>query len=259
MKQDSMKDVPKSMRQTGILLFRAAFMEALQGGYPMCVVNTAHAAEILLKARIAQEHPLLIFSKLPKLDPNKSALTLIDLLESGRTLSYDELPDQLWATTGIKIERLQQYREFGRLRNQIVHFSRANVADLDVLTIRYSLELLDPLVDSFWGRSVIDYITKDPHDYYAGFVRSGLFEDAIRKVYTIDERLRRLLGDVSRNGWESMNAHYEEMEKLDRTKVEDLDTEYETWLGSQKGQISEEISKQLTEDQANWDIFLDSF
>ncbi len=67
------------------------------------------------------------------------------------------------------------------------------------------------------------------------------------------------MGDVSKNGWESMNAHYEEMEKLDRTKVEDLDTEYETWLGSQKGQISEEISKQLTEDQANWDIFLDSF
>jgi len=254
-----MKDVPKSMRQTGILLFRSAFMEALQGGTPMCVVHTAHAAEILLKARIAQEHPLLIFSKLPKADPNKSALTLLDLLESGRTLSYDELPDQLWATTGIKIEQLQQYREFGRLRNQIIHFSRANVGGLDELTIRYSLEVLDPLVDSFWGRSVIDFITKDPHDYYAGFVKSGLFEDSIRKVYIIDERLRRLLGDASKNGYGRMNEYFEEMEKLDRPKVEDLETEYETWLGSQKGQISEEIYEQLIEDKANWDIFLDTF
>ena len=56
-----------------------------------------------------------------------------------------------------------------------------------------------------------------------------------------------------------MNEYFEEMEKLDRPKVEDLETEYETWLGSQKGQISEEIYEQLIEDKANWDIFLDTF
>lgn len=238
-----MKDVAKNMRRTGMFLFRDAFMEALQqdANPILCVVHAAHAAEILLKARIAQEHPLLIFSKLPKADPHKSSLTLTDLLESGRTLSYEELPDQLWATTGIKIERVQQYREFGRLRNQIVHFSMANAEILDILTIRYSLEVLDPLVEGFWGRSVIDFITKDPHDYYASFVGSGLFEEAIRKAFVIDERLRRLLGDASKAAWERKNAHYEEMERLDRTKTaKDLEAEYETWLESESDHPNDE-------------------
>lgn len=255
-----MKDVPKNMRLTGMFLFRSAFMEALQGAKPMCVVHAAHAAEILLKARIAQEHPLLIFSKLPKAEPNKSSLTLIDLLESGRTLSYEELPNQLWATTGIKIERVQQYREFGRLRNQIVHFSMANAEILDRLTVRYSLEVLDPLVENFWDSSVIDFITKDPHDSYTSFVGSGLFEEAIRKTFVIDERLRRLLGDASKAAWERMNAHCEEMERLDRAKTaKDLEAEYKTWLESESGHPNDEYYEQLAEDQANWKSFLDSF
>jgi hypothetical protein len=213
-----------------------------------------------LKARIAQEHPLLIFSKLPKAEPNKSSLTLIDLLESGRTLSYEELPDQLWATTGIKIERVQQYREFGRLRNQFVHFSMANAEALDRVTIRYLLEVLDPLAESFWGSSVIDFITKDPQDYYVSFVGSGLFEDAIRKAFVIDERLRRLLGDASKAAWESMNAHCEEMEELDRAKTaKNLEAEYETWLESESDHHNDEQYKQLAEEQANWNSFLDSF
>lgn len=268
MDQASMKDIPRNMRRTGMLLFRDAFMEALQGEKHICVVHAAHAAEILLKARIAQEHPLLIFSKLPKADSKKSTLTLIDLLESGRTLSYEELPDQLWATTGVKIERVQQYRDFGRLRNQIVHFSMANAKEaLDVLTIRYSLEVLNPLIESFWGRSVIDFITKDPHDYYSSFVSSGLFEDAIRKVFVIDERLRKLLGNASKEAWERMNVpyeeyyeEYEEIERLDRAKTaEDWEDEYETWLESQANQVSDEHSKQFIEDKANWNSFLDSF
>lgn len=255
-----MKDVPKSMRRTGMLLFRNAFMEALQGAKPMCIVHAAHAAEILLKARIAQEHPLLIFSKLPKADPKKDALTLIDLLESGRTFSYEELPDQLWATTGIKINGLQQYREFGRLRNQIVHFSIANVDALDILTIRYSLEVLDPLVESFWGKSVIDFVTKDPQDYYANFVGSGLFEDSIRKVFPIDQRLRQLLGNASREAWERLNAHLKEMERLDSSKpTKYWESESEAWAESQADCGNDDYYDQQIKDNANWKIFLDSF
>lgn len=255
-----MKDVPKNMRLTGMLLFRDALMEALQGLMPMCVVHAAHAAEILLKARIAQEHPLLIFSKLPKADPSKSTLTLIDLLESGRTLSYEELPDQLWATTGIRIERITQYREFGRLRNQIVHFSMANADTLDVLTVRYSLEVLDPLVESFWGKSVIDFITKDPSDHYASFVSSGLFEDAIRQVFTIDQRLRRLLGEFSREAWENMQAHFEAREDWNKSRPKDLEeAEYANWVESRADHDNNEHYKQLVEDQANWQAFLGSF
>lgn len=247
-----------------MFLFRSAFMEALHHEKPMCVVHAAHAAEILLKARIAQEHPLLIFSKLPKASPTKDTLTLIDLLENGRTLSYEELPNQLWATTGIRIDKVEQYRAFGRLRNQIIHLSLVN-ADTreDELTIRYSLEVLDPLVESFWGKSVIDFITNDP--YYADDVYSGSLEQSIRNFFEIDQRLRRLLGDASKRAWEHLNAHLngsykdatdEEWERWNQSKTsEDWEAEYESFLMSQP----ENQAKQQAEDAAHWNAFLDSF
>ena len=55
----TIRDIPRNMRRTGMLLFRGAFIEACHGENLLCVVHVAHAAEILLKARIAQEDPLL--------------------------------------------------------------------------------------------------------------------------------------------------------------------------------------------------------
>ncbi|MBD1907496.1 hypothetical protein NDI37_24945 [Funiculus sociatus GB2-A5] len=256
MDQASMKDVPRNMRRTGMLLFRDAFMEALESKTPMCVVHAAHAAEILLKARIAQEHPLLIFSKLPKPNSTKDALTLIDLLEGGRTLSYKELPDQLWATTGIKIKQLDQYRAFGRLRNQIIHFSMTNAKALDKLTLSYSLEVLDPLVENFWGRSVIDFITNDPDPYYADSLDTGMLEDSIiEKGFPIDQRLRKLLGDVSREGWEKLQEHFKGIEsKTD----EEWQADYEAFAESQSD-YPDDRYQEFGEAVANWTAFLDSF
>ncbi|MBD1842801.1 hypothetical protein H6F89_05125 [Cyanobacteria bacterium FACHB-63] len=255
MDQSLYKDVSKNMRRTGMLLFRDAFLEALQGERRMCVVHAAHAAEILLKARVAQEHFLLIFSRLPKSDPNKDALTLAALLENGRTFSYEELPDQLWATTGIRIERLNQYREFGRLRNQIIHFSTANAKELNLLTLRYSLEVLDPLVESFWGRSVIDFIENDPFIY----LPAERLENLIRQSgCAIDERLRRILGENSREAWESMQAYFKELREHD----ESLPSEY--WEAAEEAKqyedplADENYSAQLKAHE-NWKVLLDSF
>lgn len=257
----SMEDVPKNMRKTGMLLFRGAFMEALQGDTMMCVVHTAHAAEILLKARIAQEHPLLIFSKLPKPNSSGNALSLIDLIENGRTLSYEELPDHLWATTGIKVEPLEQYRDFGRLRNQIIHFSMPGANSLDLLALRYAFEVLDPLVESFWGRSVIDFVKNDPHPDYSGLFDSGIFEDSIRKKgFSIDARLRRLLGESSRKACEEMYIHLEVMREADKHKTdEDWHAEYEDWLRSQADNDHDEVYKEMAEAKVSWAAFLDSF
>jgi hypothetical protein len=217
----------------------------------MCVVHAHHAAEILLKARIAQEHPLLIFSKLPKPESNEGSLTLIDLLEKGRTFSYQELPNQLWATTGIKIENNTQYEEFGRLRNQIIHFSKANFERLDILTLRYSLELLDPLVEGFWGRSVIDFIRNDPYGEYSSHLSSGMLEDSIRRVCKIDQRLRRILGENSKKAWTTMvemNSYHESQEELE--------ARYQDWLdlGGDDGRM-EGFEKNI----ARWEEFLASF
>jgi hypothetical protein len=149
----SMRDISRNMRRTGMLLFRDTFMEACRGEKLLCVVHAAHAAEILLKARIAQEDPLLMFSKLPtRPKESNNALNLIDLIENGHTLKYTQLPNKLLEITGIQIERIDQYQEFGRIRNQIIHLSiPSSKKSLDELTILYSIEVLDPLVESFWG------------------------------------------------------------------------------------------------------------
>lgn len=246
-----MQDVPKNMRRTGMLLFRSGFMEALQGQTPMCVVYVAHAAEILLKARIAQEHPLLIFSKLPKRNVNQNNLTLIDLLENGRTFSYEELPDQLWAVTGIKIDRVDSYRQFGRLRNQIIHFSIANVANLDILTLQYSFNILDPLVESFWGKSVIDFIKNDFN--YADLFFTGMFEDwIIKKGFSIDQRLRRVLGETSKKAWA-------ELDKQDKEFNKDIKVDYESYLKMYGDAPDDEIYEEIKKMHTDWNAFLDSF
>ena len=261
MDQESIKSISKNMRRTGMLLFRGALIEALNNKTPMCVVHAAHAAEILLKARIAQEHPLLIFSRLPKMDPNKSSLLLMDLIEGGRTLTYEELPDQLWATTGIKIKGIEQYRKFGRLRNQIIHLSTASAKNLAKLTTCYSLELIDPMVESFWGSSVIEFIRRDPFSEYASLLHSGILEDKIRKYCQIDNRLRRLLGEGSESSWKRLNEMKEEDESLFLSKTaEEWAAEHAT-RQRRKGidAQNEEYLIQLDKDQASWHSFLDAF
>ncbi|EKU97601.1 hypothetical protein Lepto7375DRAFT_6806 [Leptolyngbya sp. PCC 7375] len=219
-----MKDVPVNMRVTGMLLLHEAFLEAAQRRNLRCVVHTAQAAEILLKARIAEEHPLLIFSKFPKQENTDDLLTLLDLLEKGRTLTYEELPDRLWATTGIKLEKekLAKYREFGRIRNQIVHLSMTSTQEPDVLTLSYVVEVLDPLVESFWGKSVIDFIAHNPN--YQDWIREGTLEHFLSQKIEIDERLRRLIGEESQKAL----AHLEYMTQKDKELWSDLwsDPEY---------------------------------
>jgi len=249
------------MRRTGMLLFRNAFMEAIHNEKLMCVVHMAHAAEILLKARIAEEHPLLMFSTLPTPRKNsKDTLGLIELLERGHTLSYGDLPDRLWATTGIKIERLEQYQEFGRIRNQIIHFSIPNTKKpLDELTLLYSLELLDPLVASFWERSVFDFIKNESLSDAANFLACGLLEDRIKEICPIDARLRRLLGETSRENVEYFENRSEmEMSEPDES-LNLTPEELENYLKSEEENIQEPNYPSYFELEEHWKTYLKSF
>src|SRR5258708_34639167 len=76
----------------------------------LSVLQAAHACEILIKARIAQEHPLLIFEQLPKAPPDQASLSLRRLIEGGRTFQFSELPDRLWAPTGVRLPGSARYR-----------------------------------------------------------------------------------------------------------------------------------------------------
>lgn len=244
------------MKLSGMLLFQSAFMEALYSETPMCVTHAAQAAEILLKARIAQEDPLLMFSKLPNSN-NKDNLELNYLLEKGRTFSYAELPNQLWATTGIKIEQRDKYDQFGKLRNQIIHLSMANVGKLDMLTLEYSLQVLDPLVEIFWGKSVFDFIKRNP--LYVDEFKIGLLEDKIiDKGLKIDTRIRRVLGEDSKIAWEDMQKRNREMDEQWESEeyVQAMESEYEAYM-EMYGDIPD--NKQYEHIHTNWNYFLNSF
>jgi hypothetical protein len=53
----------------------------------LSVLQAAHAAEILIKARIAEEHPLLIFERLPRAE-DQGPLSLRQVIEQARTFPF---------------------------------------------------------------------------------------------------------------------------------------------------------------------------
>lgn len=86
------------------------------------VLHAAQAAEILIKAAIAKEHPLLIFSELPKVGKNNSEKISIDqLLQKGKTLQYSQLPDISGRQLDTKLVKL------------------INITNLDYCEIKYSI------------------------------------------------------------------------------------------------------------------------
>lgn len=130
--------------------------------HAISLCNVAHGTEIILKARIAEEYPLLIFDKIPKMEAvNSEKLEFLDLLEKGNTISFFELPDRLWASTGFRINNLNKYRDFGRLRNQIIHFAALNLENLAEITLRFTFEVIEPAINHFWNESVITYTYDD--------------------------------------------------------------------------------------------------
>lgn len=135
----------------------------------LSVLQAAHAAEIIIKARIAQEHPLLIFDEFPKLPKDEgTSLTIQNLFEKGKTIQWSDLPTRLWATTGIKIPNQKKFEDFGKLRNGIQHFApipgNTNVSET---TLRFVFEVIDSFINECWGLFAVDY--DEDYDSYENF------------------------------------------------------------------------------------------
>ncbi len=143
----------------------------------LSVLQAAHAAEILIKARIAEEHPLLIFEQLPKSGPEvRGVLSFEELVGKARTLQFSELPDRLWAATGKRLKNVERYNKFGRLRNTIQHFAAPNNVDVSQETINFIYEVVDPFINECWGLFAVDFNEDDePYPYLvAGLVERGV-------------------------------------------------------------------------------------
>ncbi len=144
----------------------------------LSVLQAAHAAEILIKARIAQEHPLLIFEQLPRSTQiSENSLELKHLFERAKTLQYNDLPERLWATTGIKLISLEKYQSFGRLRNAIQHFATPLNTDCSMETVQFIYEVIDPFINQCWNLFAVDY--NEDHEPYVYLIDS-LIRKSIR-------------------------------------------------------------------------------
>jgi len=164
----------------------ATFSETMKPfAHPLAVVHAAHGAEIILKARIAQEHPLLVFENLPKSGITAGDLTIAELLNHGRTIRYEDLPESLWATTGHRLAKSKEFLEFGRLRNQIMHFAVPD-AKLAEATLRFCFEVIEPVVQDFWKESLVGYAEE--------------WDDVIHSDGYLSEQLARLGIELARDG-----------------------------------------------------------
>lgn len=135
--------------------------------HELAVLQAAHAAELLIKARIAQEHPLLIFEHLPRsAQAVGSRLDLEDLFSQGRTFQWSDLPERLWAATGIVLPNRERYDRFGKLRNAIQHFGPHPGVDPTDETLHFVFEVIDPFINDCWGLFAVDYDEDDSRYVY---------------------------------------------------------------------------------------------
>jgi len=95
-------------------------------------------------------------------------LDLEDLFAQGRTIQWSDLPERLWAATGIAIPNKDKFDSFGRLRNGIQHFGSPPDLNGGGETLRFVFEVIDPFINECWGLFAVDY--DEDHEAYIYFV-----------------------------------------------------------------------------------------
>jgi len=137
----------------------------------LSVLQAAHAAELLIKARIAEEHPLLIFDQIPRsAQASGTQLDFADLFRQGHTIQWSDLPERLWAATGLSLPSKDRFEAFGKPRNGLQHFAPAPGGDAGEETLRFVFEVIDPFIHSCWGLFAVDY--DEDYEPYVYFVHA---------------------------------------------------------------------------------------
>ena len=179
-----MRDFGLSMVAKGIV--NATFSEHGEPySHAMGLIQVANGFEILIKSKIVEEHPLLVFSKIPKeANLTDGSIKMEDLLEHGQTIMYSDLPDRLWATTGYKIDPLDLYNKFGRIRNQIIHFAVPSMS-LSNITLEFAFKLIEKALNDWWDITIFDF-TQDYNDVILDYIFDRLNELGLQTNYTVD-------------------------------------------------------------------------
>lgn len=78
-------------------------------------------------------------------------LDLDDLFKVGRTIQWSDLPERLWASTGLTLPNRKRFDDFGKLRNGLQHFAPAPGTDPGEETLRFVFEVVDPFINQCWA------------------------------------------------------------------------------------------------------------
>ena len=107
-------------------------------------------------------------------------LDVQDLFRYGRTLQWTDLPERLWAATGIVIPNRERFDSYGQLRNGLQHFAPATHVDASAETLRFVFEVLDPFINDCWNLFAIDY--DEDYEPYIYFVPSLVHHEVLFRV-----------------------------------------------------------------------------
>jgi hypothetical protein len=158
--RDQFKEISKNMIDfacsvASVSIYQCIYMPMIEYQEATAVSLMAQAIEIILKARLAQEHPLLIFEKVPKYDPKKDSIEQLFL--DGKTVSYLELPNMLQLTLGYSLSDAKLYKDLWNKRSQLIHFGiHKNDYDISEIVLGAGIKILEPVLHQFWGRTIFD-------------------------------------------------------------------------------------------------------
>lgn len=162
---DFFKMVPENMLEIGLgalshANYHAAYYNEKNDKWgELSVLQAAHAAEILVKARIAQVHPLLIFNDLPSIS-NQQSLTIEKLSKEGKTIDWSDLPKIFKTITQCNFIKPDLFRDFGYTRNSLQHFGyflNSDKISPSLKTLKFIYSFIDPFINEHWGLFAIDF------------------------------------------------------------------------------------------------------
>jgi hypothetical protein len=146
----------------------------------------AHAGELVLKALIAKEHPLLLFSNIGE-KTTDNEIDLDWLLKNGRTHDFSKLPSVLWATSGIRVPNIDSYRRIAAIRNQIQHFVDDRDVDVQYDCLQFIYSIIDPLLHEHFGIIACEFHEDEFHDYVIGCLLSHQIKFTVPKHIELTE------------------------------------------------------------------------
>lgn len=167
------KDVHRNMKELGLGALMHANRHAAYNNNcandkwgELAVIQAAHAAEILIKAKIAEEHPLLLITQYPQISNDDLSLNDL-LLKDTHSIEWHKLNHYLWATCGMKIHNHEHFKKFGQLRNGIQHLGmRPSNISPNLETLKFIYSVIDPFINECWGLYAIDFDEDDePYIY----------------------------------------------------------------------------------------------